>query len=46
MCPALDFIEKKTGHNLSREQNEKITDGARDFYEKQTGNKLDAKYSN
>ncbi|QSZ31116.1 hypothetical protein DSL72_000679 [Monilinia vaccinii-corymbosi] len=33
----LDFIEKKTGHTLSREQNEKITDGVRGLYEKQTG---------
>jgi hypothetical protein len=35
--PALDFIEKKTGHTMSRDTNEKITDGARGFYEKQTG---------
>lgn len=34
---ALDFIEKKSGHTLSRDQNEKITDGARGLYEKQTG---------
>ena len=33
----LDFIEKKGGHTLSRDQNEKITDTARNFYEKQTG---------
>lgn len=33
----LDFIEKKTGHVFSRDQNEKITDGARNLYEKQTG---------
>ncbi|KAG0647216.1 hypothetical protein D0Z07_7199 [Hyphodiscus hymeniophilus] len=33
----LDFIEKKTGHTFSRDQNEKITDGARGFYEKETG---------
>lgn len=34
---ALDFIEKKSGHTMSRDQNEKITDGARGLYEKQTG---------
>jgi hypothetical protein len=34
---ALDFIEKKTGHTLGRDQNEKITDGARGLYEKATG---------
>lgn len=33
----LAFLEKKTGHNFSAEQNEKITDGARGLYEKQTG---------
>ncbi|APA13936.1 hypothetical protein sscle_12g087060 [Sclerotinia sclerotiorum 1980 UF-70] len=42
----LDFIEKKTGHTLSREQNEKITDGARNLYEKQTGSKVNPKFSN
>ena len=35
--PALDFIEKKTGHTMGRDTNEKVTDGARGFYEKQTG---------
>lgn len=35
--PGLDFIENKTGHKLSREQNEKITDGARGQFEKLTG---------
>lgn len=34
---ALDFIEKKSGHTFTRDQNEKITDGARGLYEKQTG---------
>lgn len=33
----MDFIEKKTGHTFTREQNEKMTDGARGLYEKQTG---------
>ena len=35
--PGLDFIEKKTGHTMSRDTNEKITDGARGLYEKATG---------
>jgi len=43
---ALDFVEKKTGHVFSRDQNEKITDGARGFYEKETGSKVNSKYSN
>ncbi|ESZ93580.1 hypothetical protein SBOR_6009 [Sclerotinia borealis F-4128] len=42
----LDFIEKKTGHTLTREQNEKITDGARGLYEKQTGSAVNSKFSN
>ncbi|CZR70077.1 uncharacterized protein PAC_19978 [Phialocephala subalpina] len=42
----LDFIEKKTGHTMGRNTNEKITDGARGLYEKATGNKVDPKYSN
>ncbi|KAF7876801.1 hypothetical protein EAF04_001884 [Stromatinia cepivora] len=42
----LDFIEKKTGHTLTRDQNEKITDGARGLYEKQTGSKVNPKFSN
>ncbi|KAE8445562.1 hypothetical protein EG329_013326 [Mollisiaceae sp. DMI_Dod_QoI] len=33
----LDFIEKKTGHTMGRNTNEKITDGARGLYEKATG---------
>jgi hypothetical protein len=33
----LDFIEKKTGHTMGRDTNEKITDGARGLYEKATG---------
>ena len=33
----LDFIEKKSGHTLGRDTNEKITDGARGLYEKATG---------
>jgi len=35
--PGLDFLEKKTGHTLGRDQNERITDGARGLYEKETG---------
>ncbi|CAD6443232.1 f94fd24e-35be-4c42-a7b2-1ab905a3feaa [Sclerotinia trifoliorum] len=42
----LSFLEKKTGHTLSRDQNEKITDGARNLYEKQTGSKVNSKFSN
>lgn len=43
---ALDFIEKKTGHTMGRDTNEKITDGARGIYGKATGKTLDPKYSN
>jgi len=42
----LDFIEKKTGHQMGRNTNEKITDGARGMYEKATGKPVDPKYSN
>ncbi|KAH8819400.1 hypothetical protein F5884DRAFT_848723 [Xylogone sp. PMI_703] len=42
----LDFVEKRSGHSLGREQNEKISDAARGMYEKATGNKVDPKYSN
>jgi len=42
----LDFIEKKTGHTMDRNTNEKISDGARGLYEKATGNQVNAKYSN
>ncbi|PMD41976.1 hypothetical protein L207DRAFT_580653 [Hyaloscypha variabilis F] len=42
----LDFIEKKTGHTMGRDTNEKITDGVRGMYEKATGKSVDAKYSN
>jgi hypothetical protein len=42
----LDFLEKKTGHTFSRDQNEKITDGARDMFEEMTGKKIDPRYSN
>ncbi|KAI9052624.1 hypothetical protein LZ554_003966 [Drepanopeziza brunnea f. sp. 'monogermtubi'] len=43
---ALDFIEKKTGHQMGAGTNEKITDGLRGFYEKNTGKKVDPKWSN
>ncbi|TVY39636.1 hypothetical protein LOCC1_G006970, partial [Lachnellula occidentalis] len=33
----LAFAEKKTGHTMGRDTNEKITDGARGMYEKATG---------
>lgn len=36
MCSGLDFIEKKTGHTMGRDTNEKITDGARGMFEKMT----------
>jgi len=42
----LDFVEKKSGHSMGRDTNEKITDGARGMYEKTTGSKVDPKYSN
>lgn len=38
LCPlGLDFLEKKSGHTMGRDTNEKITDGARGLYEKATG---------
>ncbi|UNI17543.1 hypothetical protein JDV02_003876 [Purpureocillium takamizusanense] len=43
---AFAFGASKTGHSLSREQQEKITDGGRSAYEKATGNKVDPKISN
>ncbi|KJK84351.1 hypothetical protein H634G_00715 [Metarhizium anisopliae BRIP 53293] len=43
---AFDFVAKKAGLNLSREQEEKITDGARQAYEKYSGKNVDPKYSN
>jgi len=42
----LDFVEKKTGHTLGRNTNEKITDGARNMYEKATGKTVNPKISN
>ncbi|EKD15795.1 uncharacterized protein L3040_003584 [Drepanopeziza brunnea f. sp. 'multigermtubi'] len=43
---ALEFIEKKTGHQMGAGTNEKITDGLRGLYEKNTGKKVDPKWSN
>ncbi|TAQ84363.1 hypothetical protein B7494_g7323 [Chlorociboria aeruginascens] len=43
---ALDFVEKKSGHTFSRQQNEEVTDYGRNAYEKATGNNVDPKYSN
>jgi len=43
---ALDFIEKKTGHTLGRDTNEKITDGVRNQFEKMTGKTVSSKISN
>ncbi|CCT71696.1 uncharacterized protein FFB20_03519 [Fusarium fujikuroi] len=42
----VDFLNKKGGFNISRDNQEKATDFARSQYEKQTGNKVDPKYSN
>lgn len=45
-CTALDAVEKKTGHVFSRDQNEKITDKARETFEKATGKHVPEKFSN
>ncbi|KAE9396400.1 hypothetical protein BT96DRAFT_922158 [Gymnopus androsaceus JB14] len=42
----LDFLEKKSGHSLGRDTNEKITDGARGQFEKMTGKDVPSKFSN
>ncbi|KAF9769583.1 hypothetical protein IL306_012995 [Fusarium sp. DS 682] len=42
----VDFLSKKAGINISRDNQEKATDFARSQYEKQTGNKVDPKISN
>lgn len=42
---AFAAVGKKFGYEGSKEQNERITDGARDFYEKQTGSKVNSKVS-
>ncbi|KAF4429685.1 hypothetical protein FACUT_9094 [Fusarium acutatum] len=42
----IDFLNKKGGFNISRDNQEKATDFARSQYEKQTGNKVDPKISN
>ncbi|RGP65888.1 hypothetical protein FLONG3_9020 [Fusarium longipes] len=43
---AASFINDKAGTNISRDNQEKITDFGRNAYEKQTGNKVDPKISN
>ncbi|KAM0345979.1 hypothetical protein ACHAPU_006033 [Fusarium lateritium] len=43
---AAEFLNKKAGTNISRDNQEKATDFARGQYEKSTGSKVDAKYSN
>ncbi|KAJ5204406.1 uncharacterized protein N7498_005285 [Penicillium cinerascens] len=43
---AFDFAAKKSGHNMDRSTEEKITDAGRNAYEKLTGNKVDPKISN
>lgn len=40
---AFSAISKKAGMNTDQQTNERITDGARDFYEKQTGSKVNSK---
>ncbi|KAF5234578.1 hypothetical protein FANTH_12096 [Fusarium anthophilum] len=42
----IDFLNKKGGFNISRDNQEKASDFARSQYEKQTGNKVDPKISN
>lgn len=42
----VDFLNKKVGMNISRDNQEKATDFARGQYEKSTGNKVDPKISN
>ncbi|KAF4344714.1 hypothetical protein FBEOM_1321 [Fusarium beomiforme] len=42
----VEFLNKKAGMNISRDNQEKATDFARSQYEKQTGNKVDPKISN
>ncbi|CAH0046532.1 unnamed protein product [Clonostachys solani] len=43
---AFGQANKSQGWGLSREKQEKITDGGRQAYEKLTGNKVDSKISN
>ncbi|KAM0327055.1 hypothetical protein ACHAQA_006178 [Verticillium albo-atrum] len=43
---AFDFASKKSGQNLDRNTQEKITDGGRSAYEKATGSKVSDKISN
>ncbi|KAG7114643.1 hypothetical protein HYQ46_011914 [Verticillium longisporum] len=43
---AFDFASKKSGHNIDRNTQEKITDGGRSAYEKATGSKVSDKISN
>ncbi|KAI5458657.1 hypothetical protein BGZ63DRAFT_427031 [Mariannaea sp. PMI_226] len=43
---AFGMAAKKSGHNIDRNAQEKITDAGRSAYEKATGSKVDPKYSN
>ncbi|CEI70279.1 hypothetical protein FVEN_g1200 [Fusarium venenatum] len=43
---AFSAVSKKSGYNISADNQEKITDAGRNMYEKQTGNKVDPKISN
>ncbi|OQD70228.1 hypothetical protein PENDEC_c025G05574 [Penicillium decumbens] len=43
---AFGFAASKSGHNVDRSTEEKITDAGRNAYEKMTGKKVDPKISN
>ncbi|KAF9869414.1 hypothetical protein CkaCkLH20_13131 [Colletotrichum karsti] len=41
-----DAVTKKSGHDMPRSTDEKITDAGRNMYEKVTGKKVNPKISN
>ncbi|KAJ5677125.1 uncharacterized protein N7477_002758 [Penicillium maclennaniae] len=43
---AFGFASKKSGHNMDRSTQEKITDAGREAYEKATGKTVNPKISN
>ncbi|KAL7951710.1 hypothetical protein V8C42DRAFT_304963 [Trichoderma barbatum] len=43
---AFSMGAKKSGHNMDRNTQEKITDAGRSMYEKATGSKVNPKFSN
>ena len=43
---AFSAVNDKAGFGMSRDQQEKVTDGARDAYEKYSGSKVSDKVSN